>query len=228
MKTLHVCGKRGLGDIVAGISYILKNYQDIHIIYHYPPGYDYKTTIDLLMVEYNAKSLNITYEIDESWYTVHKNVAAKKFGLENFTKTWIETPGARQRTPYLPFTTQWKGNTKGPICLTLNNENCNPTYPYPGKWFDYKTNDYLENLIDDKNYLWLGKPFSIAENIRRMSECRYIVGVDGAWAHIANSMRVPFIMVRNNLEKHIINETHPCHPTLNVIETSQVLNYLTL
>jgi len=225
MNTINICGKRGLGDIISGTSRTLKTLTEpTHIIFHYPPGFDYITTVQTIMEEY-IPSLNVpvTYETDETWFTINERKASQKFGNENFNKTWFFT--ACTNDTYLPFKTQWKGDTKGPVCLVLNNENYNPQYPYPKKWFEPELNDKLKSLIDDKNYLHLGRPLSVRESIDRMARCRYVLGVDSGWAHCANAMRVPFKLVRNNYEKEFF-KFHSRHPSMTIITADEVDRYL--
>lgn len=228
MQVIHACGCRGLGDIISGTSNIIKTInQDSHIIFHFPPGFDYKTTVDTLMSEFTLPlGVNVTHELDETWFTIRKNVAVKRFQQEGLVpnKDWFFF--ASGGTTYVPFKTQWKGNANGPICLSPNNENTNPYYPYPQKWFMPSLNDILMDLVDEEKYLFLGRPYSIKECIEKMSRCRYTVGVDGAWTHIANAMRVPYILVRNKLSKKIIDNMHKHHPSFKCIETYEIFSYL--
>lgn len=225
MHTVYICGKRGLGDIISGTSRALKHLtQPTHYIFHYPPGFDYSTTVQTVMDEYIPNlSFPVTYETDETWFSISEVAARKKFGKENCNKTWFFT--ASINDTYLPFKTQWKGDSKGPICFVLNNENCNPQYPYPKKWFDPKLNEQLKNLIDDNVYLHLGRPLSVRESIDRMSRCRYVVGVDCGWAHAANAMRVPYKLVVNSYGKDFF-KFHSRHPSMKLIEASEVSRYL--
>ena len=227
MKTINVCGKRGLGDLVTTVSFILKKINsDSHIIYNYPSNFDYKSTFKTLMDEYLPHSLyNVTYEVNEEWSTVYPNKAIEHFGASGRNDTWFFGQGSVDDT-YLKFKTKWKGNKSGPICLCLNNENHNPTYPYPEKWFDANTNDYLLSLVDNKNYFVLGRPLTVKQNIDLMANCSITLGVDGAWAHIANAMGVPFVLTRNDIDKTILNSVHTGHPTLKIIETHDLFNYL--
>lgn len=163
--------------------------------------------------------------MNEEWSSVSIKKAFKKFNKNEQNKTWYFI-NSLDTASYIRFRDAWLGDTKGPIGLCLNNENNNSGYPYPGKWFEDKLNSTLLQLVDNSTYYFLGRPYSIQQTIDIMTKCRYVVGVDGAWAHIANAMRVPFIMVRNNLPKKIINNTHRNHPTLKVIETQEVFDYL--
>jgi hypothetical protein len=228
MRIIHACGCRGLGDLVSGTSNIIRTIkEDSHIIFHFPPGFDYKTTVDTLMSEFVMPAgINVTHELDETWYTVRRHVALKKFGRETLDKDWFFF--ASGGSTYVPFKTAWQGNINGPVAVSPNNENTNPQYPYPGKWFPEKLNSLIMNLIDEKKYLYLGRPFSIRECIDKMAVSRYAIGVDGAWTHIANAMRVPYILVRNDFDAKMMKRMHRAHPSIQFIETYQTLEYLPL
>ena len=220
METIHACGKRGLGDIVKLTSTILTLYSNKHIVFHFPPGFDYKSTIKTLMDQYDLKEKNLTYEVDETWYTIDENVAKEHFGDTPFIfKTNIGSS-------HYPFKQQWKGNTDSYVCLCLNNENTRSDYPYPEKWFDKKTDRFLNSLVDNKNYFVLGRPLSVQQNIDLMENCSLVIGTDGGWAHVANSMNVPYILVRNDISLNLMKHVHLGHPTLKIIETHDLLNYL--
>lgn len=218
MKVHHVCGKRGLGDLVSGISLFLHRLTvPSHIIFHYPPGFQYGKTIATLVDEFNIDNV-ISYEVDLEWFTISQAVAKKKLGKNHFFTSCFNHK-------YVPFRTQWKKNLHGPIGLCLNNENNNEGYPYKGKWFSKDINDKLLNLVDEKNYVLLGRPKSVKENIQIMSECKYVLGVDGAWTHAANSMRVPFYLTANQYDKEFF-DYHSQHPTITIIKEHEVFNYV--
>lgn len=219
---IDICGKRGLGDMVAGISRVLQTVsEEPHdFFFHYPPGFDYPTTINVIMNEYVCNKINSVH-VSEEWYSISIKPARKRFGEDNYNKTWFFTYCKGHR--YSPFKTQWKQNTNGPVGLMLNNENMNENYPYPEKWFPDNVNSELMSLIDNKNFYALGRPRSVKDNIDLMAECSYILGVDGAWVHVANSMRVPCYLARNNLAKNIVWSTHSAHPTLKLIGTEDVI-----
>lgn len=226
MRIIHGCGCRGLGDIVSGTSNIIKTIkEDSHIIFHFPPNKDYSTTINTLMSEYVIPSgIKVTHELDETWYNVRRGVAEKRFKGLIPNRDWFFF--ASGGSTYVPFKTQWRGDINGPIAVAPNNENTNPQYPFPQKWFSEDLNKILIDLIDEKNYLFLGKPFTIKQSIEKLAKCRYAIGVDGGWIHIANAMRVPFILVRNNLERRLVHSLHRNHPTYKRIETFEIFKYL--
>lgn len=217
MKTLRVCGKRGLGDLISGFSKFFKTVSEpSHIIFHYPPGFQYKKTIATLVEEYNLPNV-VSHEVDLEWFTVNERVAKKRYPDIFFTYCFNHV--------HLPFKTKWKPNTNGPIGLCLNNENNNPGYPYKSKWFSHSVNEKLLSLVDEKKYILLGRPKSVKENISIMSECRYVLGVDGAWAHAANSLRVPYFLSANSYDFSFY-KFHSKHPTLKLIKEEEVFNYV--
>ena len=229
LKTnVDICGKRGLGDLVSGTSHILQKLDnDTHLTYWLPPGFNYSETIQQIIDQYTRNfHLNITYSVDESWSSVSYKKALLKFNAAEENILWFFNEGNNPVGYNLKFNTVWQGNKNGPVGLCLNNENTNPGYPYPEKWFDKTINDFLLKLVDNKNYYFLGRPRTITENIDIMSKCRYILGTDGGWMHVANSMRVPAYLVRNGLSLKIIKATHIQHPTLKIIETKDFCKYL--
>lgn len=227
-RKIDICGKRGLGDLVTGTSRILQTLvNDTHLTYWLPSGFNYSETINQIIDQYTKNfHLNITYYVDESWSSVSHKKALEKFNVKDENKLWFFIEGNNPIGSNLKFYTSWQGNKHGPVGLCLNNENTNPGYPYPEKWFDSKVNNFLLSLVDNKNYYFLGRPRSIKDNIEIMSNCRYILGTDGGWMHVANSMRVPAYLVRNNLALRILKATHVNHPTLKIIETNNIFEYL--
>lgn len=228
MKTVYACGKRGFGDLVCGISYIIDSIkEDTHIIFFYRPYHQYEEKIPAILEEYlPLKDFKVTYEINHDWYSVSYEVCKKKFNYLREDDDWffISANGGILR----PFNTQWKEDKNGPIGLCLNNENTNIHYPMPGKWFDPKVNDLLTTLIDEKNYVTFGRMFSIQENIQKLARCRYVVGVDGAWAHICNALRAPYYLSTNRYDKNHYQVFFRKHPTLTYIKQEQVLEYCIL
>ncbi len=229
MKNINVCGKRGLGDIVSGTSFLLKSINhDVRLTYWLPPGFDYTQTLNVIIEQYSySYPHKIELVVDETWSTVSFDRAVERFGVENFKKTWFFS-GVYNTEPYIPFKDSWEENQNGPIGLTLNNENCNPNYPFQSKWFNEKLNNQLLKLIDNKRYFALGRPRSLQDNINVMKKCRYILGVENGWTHIANAMRVPFIISKNNFDMKFLLQHHSKHPCISIIEEYEVFKYLIL
>lgn len=229
MQEIHICGKRGLGDIASTISNIIANYKkEGHYIFHYPPGFGYTQTIEDLMSEFIPVSgLQITFEVDETFYSIRPEVCNKKFGITNLNKTYFFS-NSYNNTVNARMQTQWKGNQNGPIGLVNNYENWKSNYPYLEKFYPKELNDHINNLIDGVNYLTLGRPLTVAESIKKMAECRYIVGVDSAWAHISKCVNIPHYVVRNDLNKNLINKLHSNSTSVRIIETHDVLKFLSI
>lgn len=228
MQTIYMCGKRGLGDIVVGLCNMIDTIQeDSHIIFYYPPNHEYENKIPELMKEVlPLKNLNITYEVSHDFYSIDGRVCRQKFKDKDFNREWFLSSSSSN--VLRKFNTQWKGNTSGPIGLCLNNENTNVNYPMPGKWFDTKLNELLVSLIDEKKYVTFGRMFTITECIAKLAECRYVVGVDGGWAHICNAMRVPYYLSLNNYTPKHYDSFFKNHPTLKYIKQEEVLQYCIL
>lgn len=227
MNTVYVCGKRGFGDIVVGISKTIDSIkEDTHLVFCYRPYHQYEEKIPAVLNEYLPIEHNVTYEINHEWYSIIYKVCKEKFAGLQENKDWFFTcsSGGLLR----PFKTQWLGDKNGPIGLCLNNENTNSDYPMPGKWFSPQLNDYLRQLVDEKRYVAFGRMFSVAENIEKLSRCRYVIGVDGAWAHICNAMRVPFYLSLNNYTVDHYQNFFNGHPTLTYIPQEKVLEFCTL
>lgn len=192
-------------------------------MFHYPPGFDYGTTIKTIMNELTLPP-SVTYEIQLQGFTTNKSTAYKWYGIDNYNITWFFTSSGGPCNN--PFKTRWCGNTTGPIALALNNENTLPNYPYPEKWFDNKLNTMLSDLVDGENYVLLGRPLSVKQNIDILASCRYAVGVDGAWAHCAKYTQTPYYLVRNNLSMTILQNMHANDPHVKIIETIDIFKYL--
>ena len=75
---------------------------------------------------------------------------------------------------------------------------------------------------DRQLYPRLGLPATFAESVAIMSACRYVVGIEGGWTHVAAAMNVPYYAVRNDWYRHSIEKIHHFHPTLEIIETYEM------
>lgn len=235
MKTIHFFGKRGMGDIIATLSYFLKNAvrSDCHIIFHYPPNHKYKELIDDIMLAFCSTNFIVTYEVDESWFSVKENRGIERFGqvgrfaatnssLENcwwFTGTYIHHV-------YHPFKTTWKSNKDGPIALALNHEAFNKTHPIIDKFFSDEDDQRLRKLVDNKNYFSLGLEHSFQRNLEILSSCRYVLGIEGGWTHASNATRTPFICVANKRDPRAPAKVHGGHPHLEIIPASRIDSFL--
>ncbi len=231
MKVLNICGKRGLGDLVATTAYILDQLtEDTHIIFNYPHGHGYVERFNFIMNEFIMPvGIKVTYEVNEDWSTVNILVANKKFGIENKNKTWVFSDKVGYGI-YRPFKTTWKGDTSGPIGLVLNYKASGAsTIPQrPARLFSTQINNLLESLIDNKRYYLIGGDVNepLRDVVDKIAACKMLIGIDTSWAHIANCMRVPYMLCRNKLNLETIFLLYYDHPTLKVIEESELFNYL--
>lgn len=233
MKEIIMCGSRGLGDVISGLSNIIKRINcDTHLKFCYPgdvPTYNYKEIFDVLMNNFVLpQQYKITYEYDPTWYTIRYQIAENKLGKEQSGNTWFFSSSGN-RTIYTPFKTTWSGDVNGPIALSLNYEEfiANPkSSPYPKKFFSADLQDRLRSLIDNKNYFVLERNTTLQGCIDILTKCRYALGVEGAYTHLSNCTRTPFIIVRNNHDQKLIDSVHKSHPRLKTIETKDIENYL--
>lgn len=227
-KIINICGSRGLGDLIATISFIITHhkkeiYRDckFHYIFNYPPGFDYPTSVDTLMKEYLPPSgLDITYETTSDFYSVRPSECNEKFGKENEFKTWFFS--ASRNIKYEPIVSMWEKNTQGPVGLNINCSNNNDQYPFREKFFPDYIDDQLRALIDEKNYVLLGRPFSVEETIKKMAKCRYIVGIDNAWAHMSKPMQIPYYLIRNGLRPEMARGLHSASKNVKILETHEL------
>lgn len=236
MKTVLVCGSRGLGDIVASTSYVLDRIkQDTHIIFHYPEDKGYKQKFEILMSEFHLPEMHtVTYEVREGWSTVSYKIAVEKFGKQKENDTWYFSSKIGYGK-YRPFKSQWLANGEGPIGLVTSHKTqsgeplTRSNYPLFERLWDSKTNDLLESLIDNKNYIQIGggyDPLEIKNQIKKMQTCSRILGFDTGWAHIANCMRVPYVLCRNFMSRERVEKIYHGHPTLTVIDVEELFKYI--
>ena len=190
------------------------------------------------MAEWVEGPYKLTHEVDTSWASIHVKECIKKFGKEgrdqpttsNIDPLWF----LRDLYPeeYWPFKTKWLKNHNGPIAIAPNHELFIKESFRRGelynKFFTDEDNDYLLSLIDGTNYIHLGVHYSIKQNIQIMSQCRYVVGVEGGWTHIANAMDVPFVIVANKRGARAPLKVHQGHRRLRVIEVDEMRDYMVL
>lgn len=202
--------------------------QDTHVVCHYPSGYEYDVVIPSLMESFALpKQYNITYEYTTEQCTVSERDAAMWFGAENEDITWFFS-GNHSDHHYFPFKKKWKSNTDGPIALSLNHLWGNEKHPLIYKFFKRELNDRLEDLAVKYPYrfITIGRPKTILESVDIMENCRYVLGVEGGWTHVANAMRVPCVVTNNGFRTRSILAVHRQHPNIQVIDTVVIDKYL--
>lgn len=241
MNTVHICGKRGLGDYVQSLAYIfLHRKDDIHFIFYCKKDfrYDYTGLFDTILANFQlAPNQKVSYEINYKWSTVLEEEADKFFSSKIKNKEWYFTAGKDINKPfkYTPFKKQWTPDLNGKVALSLNhdivpqwlreNQDHKKTNLLLSKFFDIKTHFSLLKLHNTKYYYCLGLKYgSLQEEINVLEKCKCVVGIEGAWTHIAHCMNVPYISIRGTGWK--VEKFHPSHPNLTVIDNTEIFNYM--
>lgn len=237
-KIVHVIGRRGVGDIVSGLSLFFKRYlkTNAHFIGHFPPGHNYENTFPSIMeaFDFSNSPFKVTYEYLNTNYSINVKKGFKNFPnaapLETATdqnfNEFVCPLNNFHNELYWPFKKKWKRDFKGPILLTLNHEHYNEHHPVFPKFFDPEINDKLRNLVDNKRIYELGVHHSFEKNLELISSSIFSIGIEGGWTHITNCMRAPFIIVRNNRSVQTNRNVHPKHPSLRIIELDKMFKYL--
>jgi hypothetical protein len=130
---------------------------------------------------------------------------------------------------YIRFKKQWQPNEDGTIAIYLNHPHVKAhSLENQAKFFTLAQTYSLRTLVDrnPQIYQTIGLPRSFNESVDIMSKCRYVVGIEGGWTHVAHAMNVPYYAVRNRWDIESINTIHQYHPTLEIIETSDIPTYL--
>lgn len=234
VDTISICGKRGLGDYIQVLSWFFKHFKNSYHIKFYcreDPLYDYSTLLPSLIELFQPEPAQlITWEIDFSWSTVSYEEACTKFDINDHLKTWL-CAGKIPDHSYHPLKYMWQGNTDSYICLSLNHEFHHYYTPYKSslsqKFFTEDINNTLLKFNDGVNHICLGKRYrSLKEDIILMSGCQYVLGIEGAWTHFAHAMNVPYKAVANAMGYDFVKSMHPTHPTLKIIHTQELFDYL--
>jgi hypothetical protein len=236
MKVVHMCGTRGLGDIVASTSFVLdKVNKDTHIVFHYPEEKGYRQKFDVLMSEFvMPEEYSVTYQVDEGWSTVSYKVALQRFGKETENQDWYFSSKIGYGC-YRQFKSQWIPNDNGPIGIVLSHMTQNgeilteKNYPIFGRLWSPEISKMLEDLVDNSRYVRIGggyNPLEIVDQIEKMRICKKVIGFDTAWAHIANCMRVPYVLCKNSLTYDNVITRYRDHPSLTIISEEELLTHL--
>ena len=185
------------------------------------------------MLAFCSTNFIVTYEVDETWFSIKENQGVVKFGQsgkEATTTSSLENgwwfTGTFFHHVYHPFKTTWRSNKDGPIALALNHEFFNKNHPILDKFFSDKDDQRLRKLVDNKNYFNLGLEHSFEHNLEILSTCRYVLGIEGGWTHASNATRTPFICVANKRAPRAPAKVHSGHPNLNIIPSSEIDRFL--
>lgn len=244
MQIFHSYGPSGLGDFVASTSFFITNKltEDSHIVFHVPTeNRGYESRVDVVMSMFKDIPYIITYEFDNSGsagagiddgaglsskHCISSFVDFNKIPNKKQYKFLYRHDTASTNHLYWPSKKKWLANIDGPIGIYLNHEF--QELEVASKFFNEADNIFLQSLIDNKNYYSLGKEHTFEENIDIISRCRYIIGLEGGWTHVTNSMRVPYIICANQRPLNEIKRFHTKHPNLQIINTQDMHKFLVL
>jgi len=103
--------------------------------------------------------------------------------------------------------------------------------PYPDndpKYFTQEEDRILIQTSKDNNALFLGQRHndfsSLSEAVEVLLNCKYAVGIEGGWTHLAHMYRIPYFAFRRNKEsERRINMQHTFHPTLRMASFKEIL-----
>jgi len=244
MNTVEIPGisSPGPGDILAGLSSIIsRQKEDTHFIIYVKKGFDLPRIMSDIIEEFDPpNNIKITYEVIEGNHEDPNDLPCKsakeafsKYDKKEFGKSWDLIRYKHNSLgygKYLNFTRQWRGNKDGPILLSLNTEDREfvETHPFPQKWLDWSMNDLLKSYVDNKRvYQITNELRSFQDNLKLMEECSFIIGIDCRWAHVANCMNVPYVMMMANWSYEDVRQMYKCHPSLRIVADSRAIDYLT-
>lgn len=226
-----------MGDIIGTLSFMLKFKvrSDSHVIFHYPPDLGYDKLLPDIMNSFEDTPFKVTWEVVHDWYNIKEKAAVNKFGkqyqnsssLVEGDPVWFFT-GTFIAHAYWMYKTKWQGNTRGPIALVLNHEFFGPEHPLPDKFFTPEVNERLAALVDGKNFLSLGMHNTYQENLDIISRSRYILGNEGGWTHVSNSMRAPFMATINRRNPLHLQKIHGGHSSLQPVLPRDLNRFLDL
>lgn len=232
MQIFHSYGESGMGDFVSSTSFFLTYCfkEDSHIIFHLPiEPRQYEQLIRSVLDMWGDLPYKLTYEFDCTG--AFRNYFA---ALDQFTKLpdkdqckflYRHDVNCTQHA-YHPSKKQWEKNVNGPIALYIDHSH--QKLENQQKFFNKQDTVHLICLIDDKDYFCLGKHHTFEKNMDIMSKCRYVIGLEGGWTHVSNSMRVPYIICANQRPLNEIKQYHSKHPSLQIIKTDDMHKYLVL
>lgn len=230
MQIFHSYGESGLGDFVSSTSFFLTHHfhEDSHIVFHLPiEKRQYEQRICDVMSMWENIPYKLTYEFDCSGAHRPISKAHNEFiKISNFKqyKFLYRHDVICTKHLYWPCIKKWKANNQGAIAIYNNHEY--RALEVQSKFFNKQDSKTINALIDNKNYFGLGKEHSFEENLEILSNCRYAIGLEGGWTHVANSMRVPYIVCANQRPWNKILQHHSAHPNFKIIDTVNMFDYL--
>lgn len=244
MKTVDVPGITtiGFGDFVACLAHLVEfTKESTHYKFWVKQGFDHQEIINELLPLYECHTgVKITWEIHEGDHHNpecppfrSKKDALKFYDESQFLKSWLllgKSGFTLGKGKYRNFKQQWSGHTNGPVLVCVNPEEIYKNHPSPQKWLDYITNDSLLSLIDNKTVYQLTNEIrSFEENRKLLERCSFVIGLDSRWAHIANCMNVPYVLLKSGWVKRehkFLKKIYEGHPCLTMIENWELPKYL--
>jgi hypothetical protein len=95
------------------------------------------------------------------------------------------------------------------------------------KYFTKQENDRILELCKIRGHMLLGHPLTIDQSVEVLATCKYAVGIEGGWTHVAAAYNVPYyVMRRNNDSDMNINSVHRYHPNLHKRSPEQIIEML--
>jgi hypothetical protein len=171
-----LCGD-GLGDVWASVSYALTT--------------SLSDEVRICRTFHNQDRSSLIWQISKVISEGHRIVVTDQ-GSETHTPRWPQVYKAQ----FLPVRPElrWRYPGRETIChqlMGLSQTDMKSCTLQDRVSFDRAV--YGMGFTD----LPLGKPYSLAESIERLSQCRLFVGIDSGYAHINYSVGAPAILIRN-------------------------------
>jgi hypothetical protein len=136
----------------------------------------------------------------------------KKFGYQS---SEIQTIPCTLKHNYWPVQLT-QSSQKYDVALYLNYKSENPDQPRPKKYWINKSieSSVAESIMShlDANglsYVCLGAPQSIQQSVKDMASAKVVLGIEGGWTHVANSLKKTYFPIITKAEHiHTINACH--------------------
>ena len=196
----------GLGGLWQNISWLLTNQE-----------YETELEINLHLNDYNFNRFVEIYQcfdlpkgpvhiigrptihLDEDPQKTWKE-NLKDLKIPNYTEEQIQTVPCTLRHEYYPSAFN-NNETNDFICFYFQG----PAQEYNGHEYTMNRNIndidceiIYKNLKEWNNPIELGSHMSIRENVMYLATCKYAVGREGGWTHVAHSTRTDYIPVMYN------------------------------